>query len=49
MTTEERQRRRTWEQDPYLVEATLTLAEWRQRRNRPFVEIVTRHDDGRLN
>ena len=49
MRTEERQGARTWEQDPYLVEATLTLAEWRQRRDRPFVEIVTRHDGSRLN
>jgi hypothetical protein len=35
--------------DPYLVETTLTLAEWRQRRDQPFVEVVVRHVAGSPN
>jgi len=48
--TEERPKGSTqWDLDPYAVEPTLTLVEWRRHREQPFVEIVTRHDDRSLN
>lgn len=36
----------SWHLDPYVVDATITLQEWRKiRRQLPAVHVVARHDD----